>query len=142
MPPSLLASQLATLEPPQPTKTRSRSTSSATRPRCWATRSRGWGRAHEARPAACAAAAARATPISKNVHGHTVDRLGEAIVAGRYAVGGAVPPEPLLCDELGVSRTVVREAVKSLVAKGLLVTGPKVGTRVLPADSGTGSIPT
>jgi DNA-binding FadR family transcriptional regulator len=35
---------------------------------------------------------------------------------------------------LGVSRTVVREAVKSLVAKGLLVTGPKVGTRVLPSE--------
>jgi DNA-binding FadR family transcriptional regulator len=33
-----------------------------------------------------------------------------------------------------VSRTVVREAVKSLVAKGLIVTGPKVGTRVLPED--------
>ena len=40
----------------------------------------------------------------------------------------------MLCDELGVSRTVVREAVKSLVAKGLLRTGPKVGTRVQPAD--------
>ena len=43
----------------------------------------------------------------------------------------AIPPEPLLCIELGVSRTVLRESVKSLVAKGLLSTGPKVGTRVL-----------
>jgi DNA-binding FadR family transcriptional regulator len=40
----------------------------------------------------------------------------------------------VLCEELGVSRTVVREAVKSLVAKGMLVTGPKVGTRVLPSE--------
>ena len=63
-----------------------------------------------------------------------MDRLGEAIVAGRYAPGSSIPPEPTLCDEFGVSRTVVREAVKSLVAKGLLVTGPKVGTRVLPAE--------
>jgi DNA-binding FadR family transcriptional regulator len=39
-----------------------------------------------------------------------------------------------LCEELGVSRTVVREAVKSLAAKGMLVTGPKVGTRVPPSD--------
>lgn len=70
----------------------------------------------------------------KNVHGNTVDLLGEAIVAGHYAVSGSLPAEPLLCEELGVSRTVVREAVKSLVAKGLLTTGPKVGTRVLPAD--------
>ena len=42
--------------------------------------------------------------------------------------------EPVLCESLGVSRTVVREAVKSLVAKGLLVTGPKLGTRVLPEE--------
>ncbi len=70
----------------------------------------------------------------KNVHGNTVDVLGEAIVAGRYPLGASIPPEPLLCEELGVSRTVVREAVKSLVAKGLILTGPKVGTRVLPSD--------
>jgi DNA-binding FadR family transcriptional regulator len=70
----------------------------------------------------------------KNVHGNTVDHLGEAIVAGRYAAGASIPPEPILCEELGVSRTVVREAVKSLSAKGLLTTGPKVGTRVLSED--------
>jgi len=70
----------------------------------------------------------------KNVHGNTLDWLGEAILTGHYPVGGSLPPEPLLCEELGVSRTVVREAVKSLVAKGLVVTGPKVGTRVLPQD--------
>ena len=70
----------------------------------------------------------------KNVHGNTVDHLGEAIVAGRYAPGASIPPEPALCAELGVSRTVVREAVKSLIAKGLITTGPKVGTRVLSED--------
>jgi len=70
----------------------------------------------------------------KNVHGNTLDRLGEAIVAGRFPPGSSVPPEALLCTELGVSRTVVREAVKSLVAKGLLSTGPKVGTKVLPSE--------
>lgn len=70
----------------------------------------------------------------KNVHGNTVDHLGEAIVAGRYAAGASLPPEPLLCEALGVSRTVVREAVKSLIAKGLITTGPKVGTRVLSED--------
>lgn len=70
----------------------------------------------------------------RNVHGNTVDRLGGDIVAGRYAPGSSIPPEPLLCEELGVSRTVVREAVKSLIAKGLVSSGPKVGTRVLPSD--------
>lgn len=70
----------------------------------------------------------------KNVHGNTVDYLGEAIVAGRFGAGGSLPAEPLLCEELGVSRTVVRESIKSLVAKGLIQTGPKVGTRVLPSE--------
>jgi DNA-binding FadR family transcriptional regulator len=71
----------------------------------------------------------------KNVHGNIVDLLGEAIVAGRYAASGSLPPEPMLCEELGVSRTVVRESVKSLIAKGLITTGPKVGTRVQPSDA-------
>lgn len=70
----------------------------------------------------------------KNVYGNTVDHLGLAIVSGRYAAGATIPPEPLLGAELGVSRTVVREAVKSLVGKGLVSTGPKVGTRVLSSE--------
>jgi DNA-binding FadR family transcriptional regulator len=49
-------------------------------------------------------------------------------------IGASIPPEPVLCLELGVSRTVVREAVKSLIAKGLITTGPKVGTRVLASE--------
>ena len=72
------------------------------------------------------------TRPSRNVLGQTLDLLGEAIVSGRYTPGSSVPPESVLCDELGVSRTIVREAVKSLVAKGMVTTGPKVGTRVLP----------
>ena len=51
----------------------------------------------------------------KNVHGNTVDHLGQAIVAGRYAPGASLPPEPMLCEELGVSRTPVREALRRLV---------------------------
>lgn len=70
----------------------------------------------------------------RNVHGSTVDCLGADIVAGRYLPGTSLPPEPLLGEELGVSRTVVREAIKSLIAKGLITSGPKVGTRVLPSE--------
>ena len=71
--------------------------------------------------------------MSNNFHRNTLDSLGLAILAGRHAVGASLPPEPILCETLGVSRTVVREAIKSLVAKGLLSTGPKVGTRVMPS---------
>jgi DNA-binding FadR family transcriptional regulator len=74
------------------------------------------------------------SPGIKNVLGTTLDVLGEDIVAGRYPAGSSIPPEPTLGETLGVSRTVVREAIKSLVAKGIVSTGPKVGTRVLPAE--------
>jgi DNA-binding FadR family transcriptional regulator len=73
-------------------------------------------------------------PRIKNMLGNALDRLGESVVAGHYPPGSSMPPEPNLGEELGVSRTVVREAVKSLVAKGLVTTGPKVGTRVQPSD--------
>jgi hypothetical protein len=63
---------------------------------------------------------------------HTPDVLNDD-VAGRHPVASIIPPEPQGCDAYGVSRTVVRKAIKSLVAKGLLSTGPKVGTRVLPS---------
>lgn len=63
-----------------------------------------------------------------------MDRIGAAIVAGLQPQGTTLPPEPQLGAAFGVSRTVVREAVKALIAKGLLVSGPKLGTRVLPRE--------
>lgn len=45
-------------------------------------------------------------------------------------VGAQLPTEPELCLEMGVSRTVLREAMKTLAAKGLVSTGPRIGTRV------------
>jgi DNA-binding FadR family transcriptional regulator len=59
-----------------------------------------------------------------------VHHLGLRIVGGVYAVGDALPNEDELGAELGVSRTVVREAVKVLVGKGLVEVRPKTGTRV------------
>ncbi len=70
----------------------------------------------------------------KNMLGQTLDLLGEAIVSGRYSTSASIPSENLLCIEFGVSRTVIREAIKTLVAKGMISTGPKVGTRVLESD--------
>jgi DNA-binding FadR family transcriptional regulator len=68
------------------------------------------------------------------VTAQTIDRIGAAIVAGLQPQGTALPPEPQLGSAFGVSRTVVREAIKALVAKGLLISGPKLGTRVLPRE--------
>jgi DNA-binding FadR family transcriptional regulator len=46
------------------------------------------------------------------------------------AFGVSLPTEPELQEQFGVSRTVVREAIRHLASKGLVSVGPKVGTRV------------
>lgn len=61
-----------------------------------------------------------------------VEELGTRITRGDYDVGAPLPIESALSGELDVGRNVVREAVKVLGGKGLLKTGPRVGTRVRP----------
>ena len=49
------------------------------------------------------------------------DRLYEMIVdEGRYVAGGKLPNENELSQELGISRTTLREAISFLVAQGVL----------------------
>lgn len=67
-----------------------------------------------------------------NMHSFAVDRIAEWIVKERFPIGAALPIEQKLCEELGVSRTIVREAVKTLAAKGMVEVAPKLGSRVLP----------
>jgi GntR family transcriptional regulator, trigonelline degradation regulator len=55
-----------------------------------------------------------------------VDRLRQAIVTGRFA-GGSRLVERALCDQLGVSRSVVREAIRTLEAEGLVQNLPRSG---------------
>jgi GntR family transcriptional repressor for pyruvate dehydrogenase complex len=64
-----------------------------------------------------------------------VNEIQSVIVSGQIEPGTKLPPERELADELGVSRTVVREAVRILVAKGLLETRPGVGTIVRQVTS-------
>jgi DNA-binding FadR family transcriptional regulator len=67
---------------------------------------------------------------SLKLHTRVADQLGLAIVRGDFAPGQALPPELQLCEMLGVSRTAMREAVRSLAAKGLIDSRPKRGTLV------------
>ena len=55
----------------------------------------------------------------------------QAIVSGRFTAGTILPNEHQLASDLGVSRTALREAIKGLVAKGMLETRRKRGTQVL-----------
>ena len=70
----------------------------------------------------------------QSFHDRVVDALGRQIGAGRYAPGDIVPIETALADEFGVSRVVVREAMKVLAAKGLVAVRPRTGTRVQPRE--------
>ncbi len=63
-------------------------------------------------------------------HAQIVRTLGEDILSGRYPPGEKLPPEPDLLDRFGVSRTSLREAIKTLTAKGLLIVKTRVGTKV------------
>lgn len=60
------------------------------------------------------------------------EKLGQQILAGDYQAGSILPGEMELGEQFGVSRTAVREAVKMLAAKGMLLPRPRIGTRVMP----------
>ena len=70
------------------------------------------------------------TYTGRNLHGQVVQELGLRVVGGVYAAGAVLPNEEQLCQELAVSRTALREAVKVLAAKGLLESRPRIGTKV------------
>jgi len=63
-----------------------------------------------------------------------VDKLGRKIANGDFTVGSNIPMEPELVEEHGVSRTVVREAIKVLSGKGLVRTARRYGTLVCSTD--------
>lgn len=68
----------------------------------------------------------------RGILGETVAELGRRIVGGEWPPGQAIPREADLVAALGVSRAVVREAVRILGAKGLVRSRTSDGTRVLP----------
>ncbi|MDE0783682.1 MAG: FadR/GntR family transcriptional regulator [Planktomarina sp.] len=61
--------------------------------------------------------------------------IGRRIVVNGLIPGATLPREQELCDIVGVSRTVLREAVKTLVEKGLIETRQKAGTLVSPRSN-------
>ncbi len=62
--------------------------------------------------------------------GRVIDAVGSQIVGGLYGPGDVLPTEAELAEEHGVSRTLLREAMRVLAAKGLVEIRQKVGTRV------------
>lgn len=66
----------------------------------------------------------------RNLHDHVIQELGRRIVGGGLQAGALLPREDDLAKQMDVSRSVLREAVKVLAAKGLVESRPKVGTRI------------
>lgn len=66
------------------------------------------------------------------IHAGVVQGIGRRIVRGELATGEILPEQGELSRQLGVSRTVVREATKVLAAKGLVESRSKRGTVILP----------
>jgi len=61
-------------------------------------------------------------------------QLLKTIISGHYKPGDLLPPERSLAEVFGVSRVVVREALGSLLAKGIVSVRQGKGTTVNPID--------
>jgi DNA-binding FadR family transcriptional regulator len=72
--------------------------------------------------------------LGRNLTYGMLDQLGKTIVTGGFDAK-AFPTEAELSIQHGVSRSVTREAVKMLTAKGLVVARPRAGTIVQPPAS-------
>jgi DNA-binding FadR family transcriptional regulator len=69
-----------------------------------------------------------------SVHARIANEIGLRIVRGDYAPGAILPNEAKWAKTFNVSRSAVREAIKMLMAKSLLTSRPKVGSRVEPRE--------
>ncbi len=69
-----------------------------------------------------------------SVHSAIANEIGTRIVRGDYPPGTILPNEAKWAETFDVSRSAVREAIKMLMAKSLLSSRPKVGSRVEPRD--------
>lgn len=63
------------------------------------------------------------------------EKLGGAILSGIYQPHQLVPGEIELCHRFQASRSVVREALKLLAAKGFIASRKRAGTYVRPRDA-------
>ncbi|HEY4439566.1 MAG TPA: FadR/GntR family transcriptional regulator [Candidatus Elarobacter sp.] len=66
----------------------------------------------------------------RRLHEHVVESLVRGIVSGELRPGSALPTEPEMSARFGVSRSVVREALRVLDARGLIEVRHGSGTRV------------
>jgi GntR family transcriptional repressor for pyruvate dehydrogenase complex len=76
----------------------------------------------------------RAPSLSESV----ADRLQDLILSGAVGPGERLPPERELAQRFGVSRTVIREAIRRLAGTGLV--GGRTGGRIEVRDVGSSGV--
>ncbi|GAB5378233.1 MAG: FadR/GntR family transcriptional regulator [Acuticoccus sp.] len=76
----------------------------------------------------------RSTFSRRSMHGQLATLLGGKIAAGKLPPGAIFPPEAQIMAEFSVSRSVLREALLVLTAKGLVESRQRLGTRVRPRE--------
>ena len=72
--------------------------------------------------------------LGGSVHAAVANEVGLRIVRGDYPPGTILPNEAKWSQTFNVSRSAVREAIKILMAKSLLSSRPRVGSRVEPRE--------
>lgn len=72
--------------------------------------------------------------MGSSLHRIVAQDIGARILNGEFAPGTLLPNEAEWCKRFGVSRTAVREAIKMLMGKGLILSRPRIGSRVQPRE--------
>jgi len=70
----------------------------------------------------------------RKLYEHVEEAIGLRIITGEFKPRETLPNEDALCTEFSVSRGVIREAVKVLQKKGLVLPRPKIGTQIQPEN--------
>ena len=76
-----------------------------------------------------------ALPRGGSAHFGVSEAIGSRIVRGDYPPGSVLPNEQKWASDFKVSRSVIRESIKILMAKSLLTSRPRVGSRVEPREN-------
>src|SRR5215475_5808137 len=79
-------------------------------------------------------AATKKKRSGKSRHSAAAEEIGSRILRGDFAPGVLLPNEAEWSKRLRIGRSAIREAMKMLMAKGLVAARPKVGTRVQPRE--------
>ena len=72
---------------------------------------------------------------ARSAHDLVAHGIGQNIMQGHFPIGSTLPGDAELMELFGVSRTSLREALKTLAAKGLIESKTKVGTKVLDRNN-------